>query len=452
LGILEGVLYEGTIVKSSVFFLILFIIPLKCLTSFTFLKNFRQQKLESADKEIKEPRAPMSNHNSQAICPILPKPIPLLAEGKPLGFIDPKPLLSERALSPDKIVQGTQVPNIPVYLDHFYYACAYPVQLFDRSSPQKFTEKILDKKFPQLPPHFGIPTQLKVKEEGRPLSGVFYDKGMDRFYAQALQVKRGHWYLVGDYKNYQAFLTGIYQFADRLYESSSLYSLIDWKLEGAPPTPPPFPEEADRQIKKFLTWLKDFDPELFQEVRTRIGYAERMPAEDSPWCEDPIKTTSGAFYDSETDRIVLMPEAILLLEEGKYDQVAPLLAHERAHRKSFINGLVVPSEQMLAHSLDSFLGRVAQKGFFGRAWVYFFGEATYRGASCRLLPLRPEEEIHAYHSQFRYAREKDLEKKNPDSFKDILNYASELWEILDYHFPPAWSFLASQYYYLAKSL
>ncbi len=391
---------------------------------------------------------------AQPACPALPNPVSLSENGYSLGHIEPIPI-SPSPVPLQKIVHSHGGLTNPVYLDTFgNSACAYPIQLEAlRFSSSSLNRQILSPQDWFRTPLFGTPTSLRVGKEGESHPGSIYDPGSGLFFAQ--DVRGARWYLIGDPFNYATFSAGIAGFTSRLYDTFwNLNPTFSPWVDIPEPiysnlSSPPSRTEALEEMEPFLRWLETFDPELRGEA-SGLEYSETLPEQPGFDCPNPYLDSLYAFYDSPTDRIHLTPVAIEMLRRGEYEAVAEILAHERAHRRSYLAHLVVPSEQMLDHSVTWLMGAVIQQGLVPAALLPRLDHFLRNRAYCEFLPLLPEEEYQAFHHELDYSSEHSLSFHTHPLQEEARELSHDMNDILTDHFPAEWSVLGAQYVQLAR--
>ena len=110
----------------------------------------------------------------------------------------------------------------------------------------------------------------------------------------------------------------------------------------------------------------------------------------------------------------------------------------------------MPSEILFHHSLEKFLGKILPEGFGGMFLEPLAKELMFPVLSQVLMPLIPEEELHAFSEELRYAKEKGLGESTLSLQKEAREIHDHILSQLQEYFPKDWFDLSLQYYLFAS--
>jgi hypothetical protein len=349
-----------------------------------------------------------------------------------------------------------ELRDIAAPQDSFYITpgsggfCAYPIRPL--ATPHFSLSDFFPAALQKLPALFGKPTTLAAPADVA-INAAIYEPRADQIFVP--EIRSMNWYLVGGAREYHTFLQGIVEYTQGLLEEWRADPIQFWNKEWETSeskfslAATPSTLEAWTAMAPFMNWLSQMDPSLFSELQGRLWYTPEIPAHE---CQSSGAEETYAYYTPDTDQILLMPLAIRLLQEKDYAGAAQILAHEVSHRKNSQAGLIVPSDQLLQHSLELFFHSAGEESSLFGMLPSFAGPALWKELSCRRLPYLLEEEFDAHSTDLDYGRSRPFlvqsEKVRRESAESLVWYLEQL----DQRFPRAWRSLAADYVSLAQAL
>jgi len=159
-----------------------------------------------------------------------------------------------------------------------------------------------------------------------------------------------------------------------------------------------------------------------------------------------------AYFESEWNEVHLLPASLQLLKERRYEEVAQILSHERAHQSIVQSGMVIPSVELLHRSVEFFLGMQETTDPVDKLIQSALRNIFHLGIHATFLSMVPEEEAQAHTQEFIYALERLPRHKTQTLRKEALDGIHLLWGHAQEFFPPSWMLLSAQYFLMSQDL